>query len=54
VLAGILNFRPSPTWFQVIAWVCYVAVVVFFYVRQHRSPQRTAAVAPAPRSRVAS
>lgn len=42
-LAGILNFNPSPTWFQVIAWVGYIAVVTFFYVRQHRSAGRVAA-----------
>ncbi|MBN9632011.1 MAG: FTR1 family protein [Actinobacteria bacterium] len=42
-LAGILNFNPSPTWFQVIAWVGYIGVVTFFYVRQHRSAGRVAA-----------
>lgn len=42
-LAGILNFNPSPTWFQVIAWVGYIAVVAFFYLRQHRSAGRAAA-----------
>ena len=49
VLQGVVNFTPSPTWLQVIAWVAYVGVVSFFYVRQHRSAGRPAA----PRVRVA-
>ncbi|WP_426624631.1 iron uptake transporter permease EfeU [Leifsonia sp. McL0607] len=59
-LAGILNFNPSPTWLQVFAWVGYVVVVAYFYVRQHRSAQRPAASpaesasAPAPHAPVAS
>ncbi|MFE4951259.1 iron uptake transporter permease EfeU [Leifsonia sp. NPDC056665] len=57
-LAGILNFNPSPTWPQVIAWAGYIVVVTFFYVRQHRASQtRPAATpsapsAPAPRTPV--
>ena len=59
-LAGILNFNPSPTWFQVIAWVGYIVVVGFFYLRQHRSAGRAAASpaqpagAPVPQSPIAS
>ncbi|WP_285116202.1 iron uptake transporter permease EfeU [Leifsonia sp. fls2-241-R2A-40a] len=45
--AGILNFNPSPTWLQVVAWVAYLAVVGFFYVRQHRASARPAARKPA-------
>ena len=41
-LAGILNFNPSPTWLQVVAWVGYIAVVAFFYLRQHRGARRPA------------
>ncbi|WP_431218327.1 iron uptake transporter permease EfeU [Leifsonia xyli] len=44
--AGILNFNPSPTWLQVVAWVAYLAVVGFFYVRQHRASGRPAATKP--------
>ncbi|MFE4470543.1 iron uptake transporter permease EfeU [Leifsonia sp. NPDC056824] len=56
-LAGILNFNPSPTWPQVVAWAGYIVVVTFFYVRQHRAsharPAATAAPsAPAPRTPV--
>ncbi|MEY9851122.1 high-affinity iron transporter [Leifsonia sp. EB41] len=48
-LAGILNFNPSPTWPQVIAWAGYIVVVTFFYVRQHRaSHTRPAATHAAP------
>lgn len=54
-LAGILNFNPSPTWPQVIAWAGYIVVVSFFYVRQHRAsharPASTTAT-PAPRTPV--
>ncbi len=41
-LAGVVNFTPSPTWLQVIAWVGYVGVVGAFYLRQHRSASRPA------------
>lgn len=47
-LAGIVNFNPSPTWLQVIAWGGYIAVVAFFYVRQHRSARRPAAASAEP------
>lgn len=59
-LAGILNFNPSPTWLQVIAWVGYIVVVAFFYARQHRSTRRPAAApakpvtAPVPHAHAAS
>ena len=57
--AGILNFNPSPTWLQVIAWIGYLAVVGYFYLRQHRSAGRTApaakpAEASAPQAPIAS
>ena len=41
--AGIVNFNPSPSWLQVIAWVAYLAVVGYFYIRQHRASGRPAA-----------
>ena len=46
--AGIVNFNPSPTWLQVVAWAAYLVVVGFFYVRQHRASGRPAAT---PRAR---
>lgn len=46
-LAGILNFNPSPTWLQVAAWVGYIAVVSYFYYRQHRASDRPAPATPA-------
>jgi len=49
VAAGILNFNPTPTILQVAAWVAYLAVVGFFYVRQHRASARPAKPA-APRT----
>src|SRR3954466_16151101 len=52
--AGIVNFNPSPTWLQVVAWVAYLAVVGYFYVRQHRASARPAPSAPAPTSAPAS
>lgn len=47
-LAGILNFNPSPTWPQVIAWAGYIVVVTFFYVRQHRASHTRPAATSAP------
>lgn len=47
-LAGILNFNPSPTWPQVIAWAGYIVVVTFFYVRQHRASHTRPAATAAP------
>jgi high-affinity iron transporter len=48
VLAGVINFNPSPTWLQVVVWVVYIAVVGYFYIRQHRASRRRAADRPAP------
>lgn len=58
IAAGILNFNPSPTLLQVAGWVGYLAVVGFFYVRQHRASARpakpAASAAPAPHAPIAS
>jgi high-affinity iron transporter len=43
VLAGVINFNPSPTWLQVIGWFGYIIVVSFFYVRQQRAHRRSPA-----------
>nr|WP_281371391.1 iron uptake transporter permease EfeU [Leifsonia naganoensis] len=48
VLAGAVNFNPSPTWLQVIAWFGYIIVVSFFYVRAQRTAHRKPAKAEAP------
>ena len=42
LLKGIFNFTPATTWFQAIAWVLYVGVVMTFFLRPVPPP------APAP------
>ncbi len=53
VLAGIFNFRPDPTVLQAVAWVVYVVVVLFLFLRPvsaptpaPAAPERTASPAP--------
>lgn len=41
VLAGIFNLRPDPTALQVVAWVSYLAVVLYLFPRP-AAPARTA------------
>lgn len=48
VLAGAVNFNPSPTWLQVIAWFGYILIVSFFYGRAQRTAHRKPAKAEAP------
>lgn len=50
VLAGVVNFNPSPTWLQVIGWVAYIVVVSVFYVRQQRASHRRPTTTGAPAS----
>lgn len=38
IAAGIFNFRPEPTVFQAIAWVLYLAVVLYLFLRPVRVP----------------
>ena len=33
VLAGVFNFTPEPTWLQVVGWVVYLVVTMFFFLR---------------------
>lgn len=40
VLAGIFNFRPDPTALQAVAWVVYVVVVLFLFLRPVSAPTR--------------
>ena len=47
LLAGLFNFTPEPTWAQIVAWVAYVAVTLFFFLRVSRSRTKPRAPAPA-------
>lgn len=38
VLAGIFNFRPEPTVLQAIAWVLYIVIVLYLFLRPVRVP----------------
>ncbi|UGT63003.1 iron uptake transporter permease EfeU [Nocardia asteroides] len=33
VAAGLVNFRADPTWLQVIAWLAYLAVVLWLFLK---------------------
>lgn len=44
LLKGTLNFQPDPSWFQVIAWVCYVIPVLYLYLGR---PAKSNSAAPA-------
>jgi high-affinity iron transporter len=49
ILKGTLNFSPSTTWLQAVAWVLYVAVTmtVFFRIIRRSSAPKPAASVPA-------
>ena len=34
LLKGTVNFQPDPSWLQVIAWIAYVAPVLWLYLRK--------------------
>jgi high-affinity iron transporter len=36
LLKGVFNFSPETTWLQAIVWVVYVAVTLYFFLRQSR------------------
>ncbi|MGO2659676.1 iron uptake transporter permease EfeU [Mycetocola reblochoni] len=46
LLGGILNLSPEPTWLQVAAWLCYIAVAIPLFARIVRAGHRAPA-APA-------
>lgn len=48
ILQATIGFMPRMTWLQVSAWVLYILIVGFFFVRglRSRKPVRTAVVAP--------
>lgn len=44
LLGGIFNFTPEPSWLQVVAWVAYLAITLFFFLRtsmRRDTPVRT-------------
>jgi high-affinity iron transporter len=40
LLGGLFQFSPEPTWAQVVAWVLYIVVTLFFFLRASR-PRKT-------------
>lgn len=55
LLAGILNFTPTPTWAQLTAWIVYLVVVLgLFLVRTARGGGRTVADRAGPSDAVGS
>ena len=52
LLSGIFNFTPEPTVLQLVAWVAYVAVTLFFFVRVSRRKPAPRPLASAPSERV--
>lgn len=47
ILAGILNFRPDPTWLQVIAWALYIAIVLPIFLRRQLGGRTRPSAPPA-------
>ena len=47
VLQGLVNFTPTPSWLQLLAWLAYLAVVIPLVARatRRRGPSRPAAPA---------
>jgi high-affinity iron transporter len=48
ILKGTLNFSPSTTWLQAVAWVLYVAVTMTVFFRIIRRTGRPVPQAPVP------
>jgi len=46
VLQGIFNFRPEPSWLQVIVWVGYIVIVGTAFVLRGRTPAPAKTAAP--------
>ncbi len=52
LLAGIFNFTPEPTWFQLVGWIAYlVATLALFLVVSLARRRPEPAAEPAPNSR---
>ncbi|WP_426571965.1 iron uptake transporter permease EfeU [Aquihabitans sp. McL0605] len=47
LLKGTVNFNPTTTWLQLIAWVLYVFPVLYLFFRTVRKPMSAAPTAPA-------
>jgi high-affinity iron transporter len=51
ILSGIFNFVPEPTWAQVVVWILYTAVTLYFFLRASgRLVPKRLAVDPEPAS----
>ena len=48
LLKGLLNFTPTPTWGQVVAWVAYLVPTAVLYLRAVRMPATPMPTTPTP------
>ena len=48
LLKGLLNFTPTPTWGQVVAWLAYLVPTAVLYLRAVRMPTTPTPVTPTP------
>lgn len=48
LLKGLLNFTPTPTWGQVVAWVAYLVPTAVLYLRAVRMPAPPTPTTPTP------
>jgi high-affinity iron transporter len=38
VLKGVVNFTPATTWWQAVAWTCYLVPTMYFFIRTTWGP----------------
>ena len=48
LLKGLLNFTPTPTWGQVVAWLAYLVPTAVLYLRAVRTPATSTPAPTAP------
>ena len=48
LLKGLLNFTPTPTWGQVVAWLAYLVPTAVLYLRAVRMPATPTPAPPTP------
>jgi len=48
LLKGLLNFTPTPTWGQVVAWLAYLVPTAVLYLRAVRMPATPTPATPTP------